>query len=52
MLEEKGEGTATVPLVLHEARKARDHRVVVALALGWVVSVALLGVAVWSILPI
>lgn len=37
----------TVPLVLHEARKARDHRVVVALTLGWAVSVLALGVVAW-----
>lgn len=42
----------TVPLAVVEAQEARDHRMVVALGVGWVVSVALLGVAVWSILPI
>ena len=47
-MEEKGEEAATVPLVLHEARKARDHRMVVALLVGWAVSVsALLGVMAW-----
>lgn len=42
------EEIVTVPLVLHEARKARDHRVVVALVIGWAVSVAtMLAVMAW-----
>lgn len=39
---------ATVPLAVMEAQEARDHRVVVALGIGWAVSVAtMLVVMAW-----
>lgn len=42
------EKIVTVPMVLYEARKARDHRVVVALGIGWAVSVAaMVAVMAW-----
>lgn len=38
----------TVPLAVVEAQKARDHRLVVALGIGWVVSVvSMLAVMAW-----